>query len=84
MDILFSFSILKWHIIVQINRNNKLFFKDEHSYKKSVFGIDLFLGPAYHLQKLLLPINKRRSLPIRLIYTNVVEVIASANQNFSI
>ena len=30
---LFLFFVLKWHIIVQINRNNRLFFKDEHSYK---------------------------------------------------
>ena len=29
---IFSFSILKWHIIVQTIRNNKLLFKDEHSY----------------------------------------------------
>ena len=29
---IFSFSILKWHVIVETNRN-KLFFKDEHSYK---------------------------------------------------
>ena len=33
--IFFSFSILKWHIhiTVQTNRNDKLFFKDEHTYK---------------------------------------------------
>ena len=29
---IFSFSILKWHVNVQTNRNNKLLFKDEHSY----------------------------------------------------
>ena len=28
-----TFFLFKWHIIVQTNRNNKLFFKDEHSYK---------------------------------------------------
>ena len=43
------FSILKWHIIVQTNWNNKLFFKDEHSYKSSI----LFPGDAYYLQTLL-------------------------------
>ena len=30
-DIFCSFPVLKWHIIVQTNRNNKLLFKDEHS-----------------------------------------------------
>ena len=40
----FPFSICKWHIIVQINRNNKLFLKDEHSYKQSSFGVIFFQG----------------------------------------
>ena len=32
-EYIFSFSILKYHIIVQTNRKNELFFKGEHSYK---------------------------------------------------
>ena len=44
MEIFFSFSILKWHIIVQTNRNTKLFFKDKHSYKLSSFGDNFFSG----------------------------------------
>ena len=32
-EYIFSFSILKCHIIVQTNRKNELFFKGEHSYK---------------------------------------------------
>ena len=45
-----------------------------------------FPEAAYYLQKLLLPVNQRTKLPIRLIYfANVVEVIAfCANQKFSI
>ena len=42
----FSFSILKWHIIAQTNRNSKLFFKDKHSYEWSSFGVNFFPGAA--------------------------------------
>ena len=66
----FSFPFLKWHIIVQTNRNNKLFLKDEHSYTYSAFGVSFLPGAAYYAQKLLLPVNERRKLPIRLIYKN--------------
>ena len=39
----FSFSILKWHILDQANRN-KLFFIGEYSYKLSSFGVFFFWG----------------------------------------
>ena len=39
--IFFSFSTLKWHIIIQTNWN-KLFFKDKHSYKFG--GSQLYVG----------------------------------------
>ena len=46
----FSFSILKWHIIVQTNRNNKLFFKEEHSSNKAPFwGLHITCETYYNL-----------------------------------
>ena len=38
----FSFYSLKGHTIVQTNRNNKLFFRDNHFYKWSSFGVNFF------------------------------------------
>ena len=41
-DIYFSFFITRWHIIVQTNRNNKLFFEDKYSCKYCEASLQLF------------------------------------------
>ena len=51
-DMIFSFSIRKWHIIVQTNRSNMLFFKNKHPYKWSSFAV-ILAGPAHDFQNLL-------------------------------
>ena len=40
-DTVFSFCTLRWHIIIQNNRNKNLFFKEKHSCKQNLFDVNL-------------------------------------------
>ena len=56
----FSFSILKWHIIVQTNRNNKLFFETRRDTNKAPLMLIFFPGDCILLAKLIITCQSKQ------------------------